>query len=226
MILRQVKVKYDKREVVRDFSFSFLKPVTLLLGANGSGKSSLLKAIAAIQHYEGSILIQGKELSDLKLIDRAKLIAYLPQSNPITFPIQVFEYIMQARFPYSGSFNYSKKDISRVDEVMVELDLTNFRSKYLSELSGGEVQRVQIAKMLAQDTAYLLFDEPFRNLDPYAVNSLLKLIGKLSKSDKKVIIATHRPELLPETTFIGLKNGHIVASDYHYTSDYAQILYE
>jgi iron complex transport system ATP-binding protein len=136
-----------------------------IVGPNGAGKTTLLKCIVRIVKPErGTILIDGKDASQMKRLDLARCVGYVPQSSPSKFPITVFDAVLMGRRPYIA-WKPSKKDLEVVADLLMSMDLEDLALRSFDELSGGEKQKVLLARAFAQDPNYLLFDEPTSNLD-------------------------------------------------------------
>src|SRR5699024_164266 len=131
----------------------------------GAGKSTLISMISRlIAKDDGEITIDGKDITTSKNKDLAKKISILKQSNSINLKLTVRELISFGRFPYSQG-RLKDEDWQKVDEAIEYMELGDMQHKFLDELSGGQRQRAHIAMVIAQDTEYILLDEPLNNLD-------------------------------------------------------------
>ncbi len=164
---------------------------TFLLGPNGSGKSTLLKILTRILNcYSGTIKLKNKEINSYKRKDYAKLIAYVPQSILTIFPYSVYETVMMGRTPYLNTMGFeTNEDKKIVNEILELLEITHLRKKGINEISGGELQRVIIAKALAQNPEILLLDEPNAHLDIEHQITIFNLLNKLKKDKGLTILA-------------------------------------
>lgn len=162
-----------------------------LLGPNGSGKSTLLKILMKIiDDYTGSIRLNGKELRTISRKDYAKQVAYVPQSINTLFPYSVYEIVMMGRTPYLNLLGFeSKEDRRIVNEVLDLLEISHLKKKGINEISGGELQRVIIAKALAQKPKIILLDEPNAHLDIEHQISIFDLLNKLKEEQNLTILA-------------------------------------
>ena len=169
-ILKKIEIKINRGEVLS------------VLGPNGTGKTTLLKCIAGIiKPQKGSFLIGNKNMLHIKRNDLAKQISYVPQSSPSKFPITVFEAVLMGRSPYI-MWRPSEKDLKIVVNILKSLKLEEFASKNFDQLSGGEKQKVLIARAVAQDTEYLLMDEPTSNLDLKHQMEIMEMISNMVKT--------------------------------------------
>ena len=152
---------YDGRVVLRADALDLREGrVCGLLGRNGSGKSTLLKAVCALGPYQGSVLVDGNEVSDLQRIERARRVAYLPQSLAVP-QMSVRTLVSHGRFArMSASKVLGDQDRLRVEEAMRSVGVDGMAGRELPELSGGERQLAYLAMVVAQDAPMLLLDEP------------------------------------------------------------------
>lgn len=211
---------------VENLSFSYKEPVLsgvnfeakegeviFILGPNGSGKTTLLRCIAGILKPKGAVLIENQTLNDLSKKDLAKKLAYVPQRSDTGF-LTVFDVILLGRKPYMG-FGPTNEDYRIVEEVISLLNLEKLAFRRLNELSGGELQKVMIARALAQKPRILLLDEPTNNLDVKNQVEILRLIRKIAKESNISVISTmHDLNLasLYADRILMIKNGKIFAS--------------
>ncbi len=180
---------YNKTRVLENISISMSgNQMISLVGPNGSGKTTLLKCInKLLPFFSGKILINKKNISELTENMISKLIAYVPQSESEVFPYTVLETVMMGRRPYIN-WRVKKRDISIVSKILTRLDLEHLANRHFDELSGGEKQKVSIARALVQEPEILLLDEPTSNLDICRQLEVMELLSKLSKTDNLLII--------------------------------------
>ena len=189
MVVDKLLKKYDKKVVVDSVSFSIPKgKVTSFIGPNGAGKSTVMGMISRlIANDAGIIEFQGKSMHDWKSKELAKHLAILTQSNNIQMKLTVEELVAFGRFPHSGGrLNDKDKDI--INKSIEYMELNEFRNRFIDELSGGQRQRAYIAMVIAQDTEFILLDEPTNNLDIYHATNLMKIIRKLSDELGKTVV--------------------------------------
>ena len=215
--IKKITLAYQKENVIENLSMKFEKgEFCALLGPNGAGKSTLLKAIIGyMEPISGEIEIDRTSLKKWHHLELAKQIAIIPQDFQLQFDYTVEELILMGRFPYLGYWqNYSKNDRKVVDDILKQLDLSRLKNEQYSQLSGGERRRVSIARALAQETAILLMDEAFANLDINHQLEIMQLLSRINSEQKKLIIlVSHNINLASEYChrIVMLKNGKIIA---------------
>ncbi|MEU8120343.1 ABC transporter ATP-binding protein [Spirillospora sp. NPDC049024] len=164
---------------------------TAVIGPNGAGKSTLLRAVLGLVPSHGEITLAGADLQSLKPRQRARLVAYAPQSPNLPVGMTVFDYTLLGRSPYIPHLGReSARDRAVTGEVLDRLGLTPFAARPLDHLSGGERQRVVLARALAQQTSVLLLDEPTTALDIGHQQQVMELIDRLRLSDGLTVVTT------------------------------------
>ncbi|RJX38635.1 ATP-binding cassette domain-containing protein [Paenibacillus pinisoli] len=212
--VQEVSKSYAGKPVVEKVSLKIRQgSVTSFIGPNGAGKSTLLAMISRLlQKDSGKVLIDGKDISDWKSTELAKKISILKQSNQINLRLTVRELVSFGRFPYSQG-KLKKEDWEKVDEAIAYMDLTDLQHKYLDQLSGGQNQRAFIAMVIAQNTEYILLDEPLNNLDMKHSVQIMKVLRRLAEElGKTVIIVIHDINFAScySDYIVALKDGKIV----------------
>ncbi len=193
MKIRQLTKRYQGKTVVDGVSFSIPKgKVTSLIGPNGAGKSTVMSMISRlIAQDEGLVDLDGTDVGRWKSRELARRLAILTQSNHIQMKLTVRELVAFGRFPHSGS-RLTEIDEAFVDRAIAYMELEEFQDRFLDELSGGQRQRALIAMVIAQDTEYILLDEPTNNLDIYHATNLMKTVRRLcDELGKTVILVLH-----------------------------------
>ena len=193
MIIDKLTKKYDGKEVVQGVSFEIPKGKVLsLIGPNGAGKSTVMGVISRlIARDGGEVEFEGADISKWKSKELAKRLAILTQSNNIQMKLTVEELVAFGRFPYCGG-RLTPEDERIVDQAIRYMELDSFRDRFIDELSGGQRQRAYIAMVIAQDTEYVLLDEPTNNLDIYHATNMMKIVRRLcDELGKTVILVLH-----------------------------------
>lgn len=163
-----------------------------LLGPNGSGKSTLLKlACGLLTPLSGTVALGGQDIVSLDRRTLAKRIAYVTQHSVPPFRMSSLEFVLLGRIPYARGFGFTNNsDLQAAEEAMAQLDCLQFADARLSELSGGELQRVLVARALAQQPAILLLDEPNSHLDVSHQLSLYRALREWQKAKGTTIVAS------------------------------------
>ncbi|MEW6702350.1 MAG: ABC transporter ATP-binding protein [Bacteroidota bacterium] len=162
-----------------------------LLGANGSGKSTLLKLIAGLLSFKtGSIKINENYTLSMSRKELAKKVAYVPQKNFSFFPFSVYEIVMMGRTPYLNMMGFENSlDRQIVEEALATMQVERLKQKGINEISGGEAQRVFIARALAQKAEIILLDEPNAHLDLEHQIMIFDFLKKLNSEQKITVLA-------------------------------------
>lgn len=193
MIIKELTKKYDGKPVVDSVSFEIPKGKVLsLIGPNGAGKSTVMGIISRlVARDEGLVDFKGKDIGKWKSKELSKKLAILTQSNQIQMKLTVQELVAFGRFPYSGS-RITEEDREIIERAIGYMELEEFRDRYIDELSGGQRQRALIAMVIAQDTDYVLLDEPTNNLDIYHATNMMKIVRRLcDELGKTVVLVLH-----------------------------------
>lgn len=191
--VRNLTKKYGNKTVVDNVSLTLSKgKLTSLIGPNGAGKSTVLSMVSRLmQPNEGEVLVEGKEIGKWDQKELAKKLAILKQSNHINMRLTIRELVSFGRFPHSGG-NLTAEDEKQIDEALGYMQLKDLEHRYLDELSGGQRQRAYIAMVIAQNSEYILLDEPLNNLDMKHAAEIMKTLRKLvDELGKTVIIVIH-----------------------------------
>lgn len=179
--------------MVDSVSFKIPKGCVLsLIGPNGAGKSTVLNLISRlIERDSGLVDFKGKDVSKWRSRELAKHLAILTQTNHIQMKLTIRELVAFGRFPYSGN-KLTGEDEEIVDKAIAYMELKDLENRFLDELSGGQRQRAYIAMVIAQDTDYILLDEPTNNLDIYHATNMMKIVRRLcDELGKTVILVLH-----------------------------------
>ena len=193
MFVKELMKTYDGRAVVDSVSFDLPKgKVTSLIGPNGAGKSTVMGMISRLIARDGGLVeFEGEDIGKWKSKELSKRLAILTQSNNIRMKLTVEELVAFGRFPYSGG-RLTAEDREIVDRAIAYMELEDFRERFIDELSGGQRQRAYIAMVIAQDTEYILLDEPTNNLDIYHATNMMKIVRRLcDELGKTVVLVLH-----------------------------------
>jgi len=185
-----------------------------LLGPNGTGKTTLIKCIARLLCPDaGCVRADGEQLADLPPTEVAKRIAYVPQYTSAAFGMTALQTVLMGRLPYAG-YRYRAEDERIAFQVIRRMELTDFAMRNIQEMSGGERQRVFIARALAQETGIIILDEPTASLDLYHQLFILRLITEIAKHENIAVLMTIHDLNLASLfcdTLLMLKDAHVFA---------------
>lgn len=204
--VKNMDKKYGTNKVLDNVSLKIERgKVTSFIGPNGAGKSTLLSIISRLMDKDsGQVFIDGKELEDWDTKELAKKISILKQFNHINIRLTVRDLVSFGRFPYCNG-KLTEEDWQQVDEAIDYMKLKDIEYKYLDQLSGGQKQRAYIAMIIAQDTDYILLDEPLNNLDMKHSVEIMKTLRRLAEEKgKTVLIVIH------DINFVSCYSDHIV----------------
>ena len=193
MFIKELTKKYDGKTVVDAVSFEIPKgKVISLIGPNGAGKSTVMGIISRlIARDTGLVNFEGKDVAKWKSKELSKRLAILTQTNNIQMKLTVRELVGFGRFPYSGG-RITEEDEKIIDKAIAYMELQEFEDRFIDELSGGQRQRAYIAMVIAQDTEYVLLDEPTNNLDIYHATNMMKIVRRLcDELGKTVVLVLH-----------------------------------
>lgn len=185
---------YNKKPLLENINLTFKAGEFVgLIGANGAGKSTLLQLLLGLfKANNGQVLLNEKEIHSQKRREIAKQLAFVPQSTELPYAFTVLQLVAMGRTPYLGPFELEKEsDKIAIEKALQKTDITHLRHRLVNTLSGGEKQRVIIARALAQQASTILLDEPIASLDICHQLATLKLIQSLCQSGKLAITAIH-----------------------------------
>lgn len=193
MFVKDLTKKYDGKTVVDSVNFEIPRgKVISLIGPNGAGKSTVMGMISRLIAQDSGIVdFEGKDIGKWNSKELAKRLAILTQTNNVQMKLTVRELVTFGRFPYSGG-RTTKEDEQIIDRAIEYMELQEFEEQFIDELSGGQRQRAYIAMVIAQDTEYVLLDEPTNNLDIYHATNMMKIVRRLcDELSKTVILVLH-----------------------------------
>jgi len=192
LTLRDTTFGYGGPPILRDVSF-YIEPgeIVAVVGPNGVGKSTLIKAVSGVlQLSSGSIMVQRSDLARMSPAERARFISVVPQAALLPGGYTVRDVVLMGRTPYLGWLEReSTQDFDIVDRAMRQTEIDELADRLVGELSGGEQQRVLIARALAQDSPVMLLDEPTAHLDLRHQDHLLELIRRLARDHALGVLA-------------------------------------
>ena len=177
------------------------RELVAILGPNASGKSTLMRLLAGIEKpLSGRIEIGGTEVGELDLRTRAQRIALVQQESELLFPLRVWEYVLQGRYPYGRRLRFeTDEDCLLAGNALAQVGADPLRDRWMDQISGGEKQRVILARALAQQPALLLLDEPTQHLDIGGKVELLRRLRRLADENRHtVVVVTHELNLAAE----------------------------
>ncbi len=189
--LNHVAVQRGGQEVVHDVSLEMVAGTwTSLVGPNGAGKSTLLSAMAGLLPYTGQLLLDGHDVSRLSVRERARLVAVVPQRPELPTGFSVFDYLLLGRTAHRSLLGRPGTQDRRVVEgILDRLELHWLADRFVTDLSGGELQRATIGRALAQEAQVLLLDEPTSALDIHHQQQALELVDQLRRCDGLTVCA-------------------------------------
>ncbi|MEO7589001.1 MAG: ATP-binding cassette domain-containing protein, partial [Arachnia sp.] len=193
ILVSGVTKRYGKTAVVDDVSLQLPRGgLTAIVGANGAGKSTLLSMIARLLGTdEGAITVGDLDIATSDSRELAKRLAILRQTNDLQSRLTVADLVGFGRFPHSGG-RLTATDRAAIDQAIAWMNLEDLRDRFLDEMSGGQRQRAFVAMVLAQDTEYLLLDEPLNNLDVAHAHAMLTTLRRAADElNKTVVIVVH-----------------------------------
>jgi iron complex transport system ATP-binding protein len=189
--VKDLSAGYGAGDVIKGISFKAQRGESLcILGPNGCGKSTLLKSIARLIPYRGEVTLEGRNSASFSRKDLAKKIALLGQTVQICFPYTVRETVSLGRYAYAEGFlkNLSREDEAVIDDTIKKLDIWDIKDRMIDELSGGQLQRVFLAKALAQNPELILLDEPTNHLDLKNQIELLRYLKLWIREKNKTLV--------------------------------------
>ena len=213
--IENVSLHIRATPILQDINLTIPKGgVVALIGPNGAGKSSLLSLIARLRPLQqGAIHIDGLPVDRTPGPELAKIVAILRQDSTVASRLKVRELVGFGRFPH-GRGRLTAADLDIVEQALAQFDLTDLADRFLETLSGGQRQRALVAMAFAQDTDYLLLDEPLNNLDMHHARELMRSLRAIADTRARtVVIVLHDVNQASAYAdrIVAMQNGHIVA---------------
>lgn len=191
-----------------------LGSMTAIMGLNGAGKTTLLRVLSSyLTPSKGLVFLSNANIHKIPTKQLAKTLSYVPQDFPTDFPFTVYELVMMGRFAWQKGLFHEEEDHKKVLLVLRDLNLLDFKDRMVSSLSGGEKQRVLLARAVVQEAPVILLDEPVNHLDIKNKVEILKLLKKQNEQHHKTIVAVMHDFSDVRRYFdrvLFLKNGHLV----------------
>jgi iron complex transport system ATP-binding protein len=214
---RGLKVMLAGRVVLSDIALALSSGhLVALVGPNGAGKTTLLRALAGLVPSDGAIHIRGDALSALRLRERARRFAYLPQGHMVHWPLPARDIVALGRYPHGATdpARLSVKDAEAVLRAMQAADVVEFSERPVTQLSGGERSRVALARVLAVEAPVILADEPTSSLDPRHQLAVMQTLRAAADNSALVIVVTHDLGLAARfaDTVLVLSEGRLVSN--------------
>jgi iron complex transport system ATP-binding protein len=212
---RDLKVMLAGRTVLDGVTLEGRKgELVAILGPNGAGKSTLLRTLTGLlKPARGSVTLHGRELDQWSRQALGRAIAYLPQQRSVHWPLSVRNIVALGRLPHGASLSaLDGENGTAVDRALVALELSDLETRLVTELSGGELARVLVARALAQEAQLLLADEPTAGLDPAHQLALFSQLKALAAQGRTLFVALHDLSLAARfcDRVILLKNGRFL----------------
>ena len=212
--IKELSKSFGKKPVVENVTLKIQpKAITSCIGPNGAGKSTFLSMVSRLLDADtGEVFLDQTDVRKMKSNNFAKRVAILKQSNHLNIRLTVRELVSFGRYPYSkGRLN--AEDEKLIDQALEYMNLTDMQDSFLDELSGGQKQRAFISMVIAQDTEYILLDEPLNNLDMKHSVQIMKILRKLVDDlGKTVVIVLHDINFASvySDRIVALKDGRLV----------------
>ncbi|SEH21880.1 ABC transporter ATP-binding protein [Selenomonas sp. KH1T6] len=190
LTVKDLSYRIGEQEILKNVQAHFRQGrMTAIVGPNGSGKSTLLSFLSRDKPSSGQVFLQGRDVSTIEANEYARLVAVLPQQRETIADFMVKDVVVMGRFPYKQGFrDYTKEDRRIAAEAMEQAGVSSMAERRISHMSGGEIQRVMIAKTLAQRSQLVLLDEPTNHLD---VKYKLALMKTLQAYEGTVVMVLH-----------------------------------
>lgn len=216
MTVSNLRYDVDGKSIVDGVSFAVGRNELLgIIGPNGAGKSTLLRLMSGILGLSGGgVSLDGKDIGSYDAKRLYRKVAFVPQDTYFNFPFRAIEVVLTGRYPHMGIFEKESSEDVKLAEYCLELvDMKHFARRNVTTLSGGEQQRVSIARALAQKTDFIFLDEPTSHLDIHHKLAVMKLLKSIAGQGKGIVAVLHDLGLAGRfcDKILVLENGRNVA---------------
>jgi len=216
LLLDNVDITVKQTELLKDILFGFKTgELVAILGPNGAGKTSLLRAaLGYIPAHTGEVRLEGQAISEFSALERAQLLAYLPQKRELAWPNKVRDVVALGRYAYGAQMGRLKaQDEKAVSAAMQACDIEHLQDRRTDTLSGGELARMHCARAFASHAPLLLADEPVAALDPRHQFKVMELLKSYVQSGQGVCVVLHDVSLAARFAdrLVWMKEGRIIA---------------
>ena len=190
LTVKNLHCQVQDKEILKDVSASFPKgKITAIVGPNGCGKSTLMSFLCKARQAQSAVFLEGRDVAEITAAEYAQRVAMMPQQREVMADLKVRDIVVMGRFPFKQRFqDYSDKDYELAAQAMENAGVTGLADRHIGRLSGGEVQRVLIAKTFAQQPELILLDEPTNHLD---VKYKVQLMRDLRAYGGTVVLVLH-----------------------------------
>ena len=190
MEVKKLSYEVNQKQILKNVNAKFTEgKITAIIGPNGSGKSTLMSFLSKTKSSSKAVYFRGQDVSEISALDYAFQVSVLPQQQKMIADFRVEDVVVMGRFPYKKKFrDYTSEDRRIAKRAMEQVGIDNMKDRRLNHMSGGEIQRVLIAKALAQEPELILMDEPTNHLD---VKYKVALMKTLQNYGKTVIVVLH-----------------------------------
>ena len=192
LTIQNLSTGYQNIQIIKDISFRVQEGEKLcILGANGCGKTTLLRAVAGLLPIQGKILLQGQDMATISRKDIAKKIAVMSQVTNLSFDFTVYETVMMGRYPHRKDrifSSFAAQDKQIVQQSLMQVDMWDQRDSSITKLSGGQLQRVLLARTFAQTPNIILLDEPTNHLDFKYQLELMDILTQWAKQPQRCVV--------------------------------------
>ena len=190
--VKNLYVEINNKKIIEDMSFELLEnQILMVIGPNGAGKTTLIKAIMQNIHYKGSVMLENKDIRGISAHELARQIGVLMQKHEPQFPYSVYSIVSMGRYVHTKGLmkNITDIDKEKIEEAMQMTGVGHLKNQSITTLSGGELQRVFLAQLFAQDPGILILDEPTNHLDLQYQLAIFDIVKKWAQKPSRAVIA-------------------------------------